>query len=144
MKRLDASWPYNISGLLEAEFYVLEALSFNLIIFHPYKPLTEYVADCRLDREFLDVAWNIVNDSYSTETSLMFPPHIIAVACMYLASYIHPDVDLRHWISELSVDVKDIWAAAGELTEYYESMKMEKKLPMQEILLKLPTFTRDL
>eukprot|EP01119_Soliformovum_irregulare_P023542 TRINITY_DN8231_c0_g2_i1.p1 TRINITY_DN8231_c0_g2~~TRINITY_DN8231_c0_g2_i1.p1 ORF type:complete len:269 (+),score=28.48 TRINITY_DN8231_c0_g2_i1:14-820(+) len=142
MKRIDASWPYNTSAILEAEFYVLEALQFNLIFFHPYKPLQDYVADCELDRDFLDTAWNVINDSYSTDTSLMFPPHIIALACMYLASYIHSDVDLRQWFAELSIDVKEIWAAASEITDYYESMKMEKKPPMQEILLKLPAFSR--
>lgn len=36
-------FPYNSAHILECEYYVLEELNFQLIIYHPYRPLIQYV-----------------------------------------------------------------------------------------------------
>lgn len=37
----DRGWPYGMNDLLECEYYVLEALDFHLIVYHPYRPLVQ-------------------------------------------------------------------------------------------------------
>lgn len=39
-------FPYNSAHILECEYYVLEELNFQLIIYHPYRPLIQYVPRC--------------------------------------------------------------------------------------------------
>lgn len=36
------SFPYTAKHLFECEFFALELLRFDLIVFHPYRPITLY------------------------------------------------------------------------------------------------------
>ncbi|KAJ7721355.1 cyclin-like protein [Mycena maculata] len=38
----------------------------------------------------LQTAWFIVNDTYRSELCLLYPPHLIAIAALYLACIFHP------------------------------------------------------
>ncbi|KAJ7476973.1 cyclin-like protein [Mycena galericulata] len=38
----------------------------------------------------LQTAWFIVNDTYRSELCLLYPPHLIAIAALYLACVFHP------------------------------------------------------
>eukprot|EP01117_Protostelium_nocturnum_P006838 TRINITY_DN2452_c0_g1_i7.p1 TRINITY_DN2452_c0_g1~~TRINITY_DN2452_c0_g1_i7.p1 ORF type:complete len:140 (-),score=3.52 TRINITY_DN2452_c0_g1_i7:139-558(-) len=83
----------------------------------------------------------LVNDSYCTELSLIFPPYIIALAAIYIASATC-EIDLRLWFSEICVDMKEIWMASNELLEFYESVKREKAsppIPTASLLSRLPS-----
>ncbi|GAM18049.1 hypothetical protein SAMD00019534_012240, partial [Acytostelium subglobosum LB1] len=117
MKEIDTTFNFTMNDILECEFYVLEELSFELIIFHPYKSLPTYLQNCGLD--CLDTVWGIVNDSYKTDVSLLYPPYIIALGCIYLVAFIKKK-DLKQWFSELSIDMKEIWDVVKELLNYYE------------------------
>ncbi|EGG20754.1 cyclin [Cavenderia fasciculata] len=119
MKEQDPSFNYTMSDILECEFYVLEELGFDLIIFHPYKSLPTYLGNSGLDKECLEVAWGVVNDSYKTDLCLQYPPYIIALGCIYLAGFIKKR-DLKQWFSNLNVDMKEIWDVSRELLEFYE------------------------
>ena len=59
-----ADYPYRTSHILECEFLLLEMLDCCLIVYHPYRPLTQYVADLGLQESLLPTAWRIVNDTY--------------------------------------------------------------------------------
>jgi len=142
MKIQEKGWPYTLNDILECEFYVLEALDYYLIIYHPYRSLQEYIADIKLEREIAEVAWCLVNDSYCTDLCLMFPPFIIALSCIYLAAFLN-ELDLRSWFSELNIDMKEIWMVSTELLEFYELWKKEKTDSMTQLLSKLPTFSKN-
>ncbi|EFA82991.1 cyclin [Heterostelium album PN500] len=117
MKEIDPSYNFTMNDILECEFYVLEELNFELIIYHPYKSLPAYLQNCGLD--CLDSVWGIVNDSYKTDVSLLYPPYVIALGCIYLVAFIKKK-DLKQWFSDLNVDMKEIWDVAKELLDYYE------------------------
>jgi len=140
MKKQDSGWPYTSNNIIECEFYVIEALDFHLVVFHPYRSLIEYLTDCKLEKELLETSWNLVNDTYCTDLSLLFPPYIIALACIYVASLTAGEVDLRLWLASLNVKMKDIWLAANELLEFYDTWKKEQPDALNEVLGKLPTF----
>ncbi|PRP80693.1 hypothetical protein PROFUN_11652 [Planoprotostelium fungivorum] len=142
MKKLDNTWPYTTNDVLMCEFYILECLQFFLIVYHPYRSLIDYLSDCKLSKGPMDMAWNLLNDSYCTELSLTCSPYIIALAAIYIASTVC-EVDLRGWFSELNVEMREVMAASSELLEYYESIKrMEKEralmTPISALLARIP------
>ena len=57
-------YPYKTVHLGECEFLLLEMMDCCLIVYHPYRPLTQYVADLGQQDTLLPTAWRIVNDTY--------------------------------------------------------------------------------
>lgn len=57
-------YPYKSVHILECEFLLLEMMDCCLIVYHPYRPLTQYVADLGQQDTLLPTAWRIVNDTY--------------------------------------------------------------------------------
>lgn len=102
---------YTKEDILMCEFYALDYLSFDLIVFHPYRPLTQYLSELGLSDACLQPAlyvslpssaahtideWTmiddewyghraIVNDSYRTDLCLVYPPYMIAITAIYMA-----------------------------------------------------------
>ncbi len=66
------------------EFYLLEELDFNMIIYHPYRSLMTLAQDLGTKNDDVQWAWYIINDSYRTDMCLLYPPHVIAAAALYL------------------------------------------------------------
>jgi cyclin C len=81
----------------------------------------------------------LINDSYFTDVILLYPPHIIALGCMLLASDIEK-IDLRFWFSELKVELGDLWGVVNELLLFYEKQPLEKSELISSGQSKLPTF----
>ena len=65
-----------------------------------------YLSDSNL-HDCLETAWNIVNDSYRTDICLLYPPYLIALSAIYLASFLK-DKDLKQWFSDLSVEMAEV------------------------------------
>ncbi|KAN0139195.1 Cyclin-like protein [Lactarius tabidus] len=108
------NFPSDNSKLAEMEFYLVSDLECDLVVFHPYRTLltlcgreTAYAFDTeagevgvgidngprywgtgegRLELEEgpLQTAWFIINDTYRSEICLLYPPHMIAIAAIYL------------------------------------------------------------
>ncbi|GAA5857260.1 hypothetical protein JCM9279_000755 [Rhodotorula babjevae] len=94
--------------LAEMEFYLLEELDFHLIVFHPYRALVQLcgrdggataggdegkasrASMLEMDDTALQMAWFIINDTFRSSLCLVHPPHLIAVAAIYLAFALHP------------------------------------------------------
>lgn len=49
----------------------------------------------------------------------MYPPHIIALACIFVAGIL-AGKDVRPWFSDLNVEMKDIWEVIKEILDSYE------------------------
>lgn len=47
---------------------------------------------------------SLVNDLYRTDLPLMHPPHILALGCIYLASFLK-ERDIKAWFEDLKVDM---------------------------------------
>ena len=91
-------FPYRSNSILECEFYLLENMDCCLVVFQPYRPLVQYTQDLGqgLEEAILPLAWRIVNDSMRTDVCLLYPPFLIALACLHMASVILGK-DLRNW-----------------------------------------------
>ncbi|GAA5906831.1 hypothetical protein JCM6882_006841 [Rhodosporidiobolus microsporus] len=104
------SFPSDNHRLAEMEFYLLEELDFHLVVYHPYRALSQLtgrdggssaalsVTDdagkkrrvLEMDDTALQMAWFIINDTYRSLLPLLHPPHLIALAAIYLAFALHP------------------------------------------------------
>ena len=49
----------------------------------------------------------------------MYPPHIIALACIFLAGTL-AGKDVRSWFAELNVEMKDIWEVMKDVLDSYD------------------------
>lgn len=49
----------------------------------------------------------------------MYPPHIIALACIFVSGML-VGKDVRPWFAELNVEMKDIWEVIKEILDSYD------------------------
>ncbi|GCE98438.1 RNA polymerase II holoenzyme cyclin-like subunit [Zygosaccharomyces mellis] len=83
--------PPDPTKVTEFEFYLLEELQSYLVVYHPYSTMEQIVnvlerpPFCmQLSSEDLQNCWSLINDSYINDAHLTYPPHIIAVACLFI------------------------------------------------------------
>ncbi|GAA5956723.1 hypothetical protein JCM3765_005719 [Sporobolomyces pararoseus] len=94
--------------LAEMEFYLIEELDFHLIVFHPYRALMQLCGRdggdqaggeegresrrkmLEMDDHSFQMAWFIINDTFRSSLCLIHPPHLIALASIYLALSMNP------------------------------------------------------
>ena len=88
-------WPEFIppdpTKVTEFEFYLLEELQCYLIVHHPYEAMEQIIEvlktsdyNLTLSNEDIQNCWSLINDSYINDVHLIYPPHIIAMACMFI------------------------------------------------------------
>ncbi|XP_072034997.1 cyclin-C-like [Amphiura filiformis] len=131
-------FPHRMSHVLECEFFLLEIMDCCLIVFHPYRPLMQYVADLGQEEQLLPLAWRIINDSLRTDVCLMYPPYLIALACLHMACVISQK-DTKHWFAELNVDLDKVLEITQQILKLYELWKSyDEKKDIQAILVKAP------
>ncbi|CAG8441622.1 16882_t:CDS:2 [Acaulospora colombiana] len=90
MKKLTedkGGFPYENHKVAEMEFYLMEELNFNMIVFHPYRTLKALADEILGDKNEggVQMALFIVNDTYRTDMCLLYPPHVIAAAALYFS-----------------------------------------------------------
>lgn len=78
------------SKIGECEFALISTLSSRLILHHPYRSLGELTPLFGLSTEEQNLAQSVINDSYCTDLPLLYPPHIIAIAAIFLAIVLRP------------------------------------------------------
>ncbi|KAG6748899.1 hypothetical protein POTOM_048837 [Populus tomentosa] len=101
----DEKYRYEIKEIFEMEMKILEALNFYLVVFHPYRSLPQFLQDAGInDINMTQLTWGLVNDTYKMDLILVHPPHIIALACIYIAS-VYREKDSTAWFEELRVDM---------------------------------------
>lgn len=85
--------PHDVTKLAEFEFYLIEEMELYLLLHHPYKLLLQIRDFLRensghfgfsLTDDELQHLWSLINDSYITDLHLLFPPHVIAMAAIYI------------------------------------------------------------
>ncbi|PVD19140.1 hypothetical protein C0Q70_21704 [Pomacea canaliculata] len=131
-------YPYRIQNVLECEFYLLEMMDCCLILYHAYRPLTKYCADLNSDTELLPLAWRIANDSLRTDVPLLYPPYLIALACLHMACVIKQK-DIKQWCAELSVDTDKILEITRQILALYDMWKTyDEKKEIAAVLAKMP------
>eukprot|EP00775_Hariotina_reticulata_P011365 gene11365-11514_t len=107
MKRLRPAWQYELKDLLDMEMVILEQLDTHLVVFSPYLSLTKVLES---DAQLADLgqnAWAALNDVYRTDAPIIYPPHILVLGCLYLASVICSR-DITAWLETVNMDTNQV------------------------------------
>lgn len=129
---------FRIQNILECEFYLLEMMDCCLILYHPYRPLTQYAADINSEDSLLQLSWRIVNDTLRTDIPLLYPPYMIALACLHMACVIQ-QLDVKQWFAELNVDLEKVLEITKSILALYELWKnYDEKKEISALLAKMP------
>ena len=130
---------YAVARVLQAEYEVLQAIDFNVVVFDVYSELRPLLVSCRLvdgTQPFAAelerspaaaAAWSAANDSYLlTDALLLFPPHVVAMACVVLGACVMHQVDLRWWFATLTkrqgleADMRHVWEVVSVMLDGYQ------------------------
>jgi len=137
----NGEYPYRTNHILECEFYLLELMDCCLIVFHPYRPLLQFLSDLNITKHDDDLSllsWRIINDSYRSDIMLQHPPYLIALTALHMASC-QLDRDLTSWFAELSVDLNKILDISKDIIRLYEIWNSYKEDDnLANILKKIP------
>nr|XP_009787343.1 PREDICTED: cyclin-C1-2-like isoform X2 [Nicotiana sylvestris] len=117
----DEKYKYEIKDILDMEMKVLEALNYYLVVYHPYRSLSQFLQDAGMS-DTTQLTWGLVNDTYKMDLILIHPPHLIALACIYIASVLK-DKETTAWFEELRVDMNVVKNIAMEILDFYDSHK---------------------
>ncbi|CAN8070348.1 unnamed protein product [Agarophyton chilense] len=102
----DHPYPYTVGHVYDYEFKLIAALEFDLIIYHPYRPMIQYCAEASF-HDLVTAAWPILNDSYRTDACLRYPPYLIAIACIYIAGTLQ-DREMTSWVKKMNIDLQEL------------------------------------
>ncbi|KAL5992110.1 hypothetical protein ACLOJK_013025 [Asimina triloba] len=154
----DEKYRFEIKDILEMEMKLLEALDYYLVIYHPYRPLCQLIWDVHRPRklskrlysflieenlkfsdrylhdagltDLTQLSWYLVNDTYRMDLILVYPPYMIALACIYIATALKDkdatalkDKDATAWFEELRVDMNVVKNISMEILDFYDSYK---------------------
>ncbi|KAJ2595648.1 RNA polymerase II holoenzyme cyclin-like subunit [Coemansia sp. RSA 1721] len=126
---------YDIADIAECESYLLEEMKFYLVVYHPYQVLIDINEQIKLRKASLQAAWSIINDSFRTDLILVYPPHVIALASLFLSRVVDQgelsELEAQQWFADLNVDITDILQVVNEMVALYSTWKSyaENKMP---------------
>ena len=112
--------------MIETERYILKELGFEIfrLTDHAHKYLISYVKLLRASKELTQKAFYYCNDSYKTSLCVHYPPHTIAVGCIYLAirTSNYP-IPKNNWWIIMDTSIKHILEIDSEIMSLYELSK---------------------
>ena len=136
VEKSDALSQFKPIDILDCEFYIVDCLKFDLVLFHPYKPLVMLLGEMSLEEECLKHAWDIVNDSYRSSAILMYPPYIIALAAIYL-SLIKVQRDASEYLNKINVNHEAVETVVQTLLSMYKSYRPTTRQELEILIGKL-------
>ena len=136
MVKLEQGFGYPVKSLVSAEYDVLRVIEYHVVVFDVYTELKPLLVSCgfvpnvaALEGQMSTVCaavWSAVNDSYLlTDAALLFPPHVVALACIVLGACVMHHIDLRWWFSTLSrrpdleSDMHHVWEVVSAMLDGY-------------------------
>ncbi|KAJ3434786.1 cyclin-c [Anaeramoeba flamelloides] len=115
-------WKYTPNDFFSAELQILEALNYDLIIFHAYKPLLVYTEKAELDENCIQCAWSLLNGTYSSNLCLQYHPYMIALSCLFLAA-LNTENDVTGWFSELNISIEDLKSISEKILKIHQQIE---------------------
>lgn len=123
--------PQDVGKLAEFEFYLIEEMDMYLVLHHPYRSLIQIrnflessslTFAFTLGKDEMQHAWSLLNDSYITDLHLLFPPHIIAMAAIYISIVLKKNLNIIRagansetgkYSDSINMQIDDIVTLAG-------------------------------
>jgi hypothetical protein len=112
------AYPYTLAQMLEMEFALLSGCHYDLVLWHPYRPLEQFLTELG-HMELLQPCTEIVNDCYRLDLCLSHPPFLLAIASIYIACSFHGK-EYRGWMSTLNVEKERIVSIVRDLLRLWD------------------------
>ena len=128
-------WPYSVSDVLDCEFVVLHALLFDLIVFHPYRPLVHFLSSFQSHDRYSDLvqhSWELVNDSYYSDVVMLYPPYVVAISCLYMAAHML-NLDYRAWIRQIATPQQLVADCTHQMLQHIDRREQMDKERVEAI-----------
>ncbi|CAH0492242.1 unnamed protein product [Peronospora farinosa] len=122
----ESMYTFQDKDILECEFYVIEALQFDLILHHPFPSLLQLLDEFEIHEECLQLAWQLVQYSYRTDIILLYPPFMVAYAATYISCR-DAGYDTEQVFASVNLKKELLLKIVGE---FQEAVEEEKKLYM--------------
>lgn len=138
--------PPDPTKVTEFEFYLIEELQSYLIVYHPYKSMEQIVNvlkeppfDLQLSQDELQNCWSLINDSYIDDVHLTYPPHIIAIACLFITICLRGRTAKNSLINVSSknddiLEFDPITAKASEQQDVFNRFVAESQVDLEEVM----------
>jgi protein BUR2 len=120
-------------SILAYEEVMLETLTFDLMVEHPYHRLYDQLVQLNLhhDKKVRDAAWTFCNDSCLTILPLLMEAREIAVSAIFFASASTDtkinDVNGRPWWEAVGGNAEKMTKAATILADFIKENPLQKK-----------------
>eukprot|EP00038_Savillea_parva_P012516 m.205155 g.205155 ORF g.205155 m.205155 type:complete len:298 (+) comp22820_c0_seq1:47-940(+) len=122
---------FDLDEIIDCEFFLVQAMDCCLIVFHPYRSLVEFAHKSGTTDRLLPLAWNIVNDSCKSDLCFLYPPYLIALGSLQVASTVlkgtagdGADQDFTRWFADSLVNVSttEVMEVVQALLDLYASL----------------------
>ncbi|CAI5738642.1 unnamed protein product [Hyaloperonospora brassicae] len=120
----ESMYTFQDKDILECEFYVIEALQFDLILHHPFPSLLQLLDEFDIHEECLQLAWQLIQYSYRTDIIILYPPFMVAYAAAYIACR-DAGYDAAQVFATVNIKQEGLLKIVGE---FQEAIEEEKKL----------------
>ncbi|GAB9464631.1 hypothetical protein Gpo141_00002060 [Globisporangium polare] len=118
----EAMYTFQDKDILECEFYVVEALQFDLILHHPFPSLLQFLDEFEIHEECLQFAWQLVQYSYRTDIIILHPPFMVAYAAAYI-SCMEAGYDAAHVFASVNIKKELLMKIVREFQDAFEEEK---------------------
>ncbi|AGO11579.1 AaceriADL207Wp [[Ashbya] aceris (nom. inval.)] len=126
--------PPDPTKVTEFEFYLIEELQSYMIVHYPYRAMEQIAAALRrppynlaLSPDDLQNSWSLINDSYITDVHLLYPPHVIAMACLFITVCLRSAAGARdlqetfnRFMADSQVDLHEVMDTIQDFITLYD------------------------
>ncbi|CAD6200098.1 unnamed protein product [Caenorhabditis auriculariae] len=138
--------PSKNAAVYDGEFILLEIMDCCLIVYHPHRPMNIYLQDLQKEHQLKEFdqleaqCWKVANDTLRCDVCLLFPPHIIGIACIIVgAELMNREKDIKTWLPELSVDFEKVGECVQMIFNMYKLWKaFDEREQIKALVSKLP------
>tara|TARA_B100000513_G_scaffold182497_2_gene102060 strand:- start:635 stop:1603 length:969 start_codon:yes stop_codon:yes gene_type:complete len=125
---LELHFPYSNGDMVEAEREMQEELGGRFDACNPHRPFSLYLAmaakmGAEVPETVIHLGWSLLNDSFRTDVVLVYPQHVVALACVRLACELahHEIPPLHAYLHE-----EPVGQVVDELLHLYEGCRQIK------------------
>ncbi|KDO26324.1 hypothetical protein SPRG_08397 [Saprolegnia parasitica CBS 223.65] len=122
----EAFFEFTEKDIIECEFFVIEAMQYDMIMHHPFPTLIklydEFEVEFPMDEHSFKMAWDLTLYTYRTHLIMLHPPFMIAHAVLFL-TLVDAAYDGHDMLDKCNINHDMVVEIATELQQSIEEHK---------------------
>lgn len=150
--------PMDTTIIAECEFYLIDILRSCLVTYHAYRSLQylsrsmqDYHESLALSAEERQGIWAMINDCYACDIPLLYSPHVISTAALYMTLVLRPQLArpprppdklkarievLSSYLGVSEIDLEKVAECVQEFVSLYCRWETYNELVTKDLVLK--------